>query len=287
MRILSNKLKDIINFAHQELDSIYDSKETRTMILSLIEHYTDFNLVKILSCMDELRVSESELLKINFAIKDLKKEKPLQQILGYCDFLDVRIEVNEHVLIPRVETEEIVLRIIKENKAKNPKKIADICSGSGCISIALKRAFPNADVFAYELSEEALKKSKENANLNKEKINFFKENILESKEKNQEFDIIVSNPPYIRECEKGLMKNNVLLYEPSLALFVSDENPLIFYEHILEFCNRNLAKNGVVYLEINEFLGKETEFLFKNNGYKTSLFEDLRGKQRLLFAKKD
>lgn len=287
MRILSNKLKDIINFAHQELDSIYDSKETRTMILSLIEHYTDFNLVKILSCMDELRVSESELLKINFAIKDLKKEKPLQQILGYCDFLDVRIEVNEHVLIPRVETEEIVLRIIKENKAKNPKKIADICSGSGCISIALKRAFPNADVFAYELSEEALKKSKENANLNKEKINFFKENILESKEKNQEFDIIVSNPPYIRECEKGLMKNNVLLYEPSLALFVSDENPLIFYEHILEFCNRNLAKNGVVYLEINEFLGKETEFLFKNNGYKTSIFEDLRGKQRLLFAKKD
>lgn len=287
MRILSNKLKDIINFAHQELDSIYDSKETRTMILSLIEHYTDFNLVKILSCMDELRVSESELLKINFAIKDLKKEKPLQQILGYCDFLDVRIEVNEHVLIPRVETEEIVLRIIKENKAKNPKKIADICSGSGCISIALKRAFPNADVFAYELSEEALKKSKENANLNKEKIFFFKENILESKEKNQEFDIIVSNPPYIRECEKGLMKNNVLLYEPSLALFVSDENPLIFYEHILEFCNRNLAKNGVVYLEINEFLGKETEFLFKNNGYKTSLFEDLRGKQRLLFAKKD
>lgn len=287
MRILSNKLKDIINFAHQELDSIYDSKETRTMILSLIEHYTDFNLVKILSSMDELRVSESELLKINFAIKDLKKEKPLQQILGYCDFLDVRIEVNEHVLIPRVETEEIVLRIIKENKAKNPKKIADICSGSGCISIALKRAFPNADVFAYELSEEALKKSKENANLNKEKINFFKENILESKEKNQEFDIIVSNPPYIRECEKGLMKNNVLLYEPSLALFVSDENPLIFYEHILEFCNRNLAKNGVVYLEINEFLGKETEFLFKNNGYKASLFEDLRGKQRLLFAKKD
>lgn len=286
MRILSNKLKDIINFAHQELDSIYDSKETRTMILSLIEHYTDFNLVKILSCMDELRVSESELLKINFAIKDLKKEKPLQQILGYCDFLDVRIEVNEHVLIPRVETEEIVLRIIKENKAKIPKKIADICSGSGCVSIALKRAFPNAEVFAYELSEEALKKSKENANLNKEKINFFKENILESKEKNQEFDIIVSNPPYIRECEKSLMKNNVLLYEPSLALFVSDENPLIFYEHILEFCNRNLAKNGVVYLEINEFLGKETELLFKNNGYETSLFEDLRGKQRLLFAKK-
>jgi release factor glutamine methyltransferase len=287
MRILSNKLKDIINFAHQELDSIYDSKETRTMILSLIEHYTDFNLVKILSCMDELRVSESELLKINFAIKDLKKEKPLQQILGYCNFLDVRIEVNEHVLIPRVETEEIVLRIIKENKAKNPKKIADICSGSGCISIALKRAFPNADVFAYELSEEALKKSKENANLNKEKINFFKENILESKEKNQEFDIIVSNPPYIRECEKGLMKNNVLLYEPSLALFVSDENPLIFYEHILEFCNRNLAKNGCVYMEINEFLGKETELLFKNKGYKTIVYKDFKDKDRLVFAKKD
>ena len=287
MRIATNKLKDIIDFAFQELESLYEKEEIRSMILAIIEHFTDYNLIKILSQKDELKVSESELLKINFAIKDLKKEKPLQQILGYCDFLDIRIEVNKHVLIPRVETEEIVLRIIKENKEKNPKKIADICSGSGCIAIALKRAFSNAEVFAYELSEEALKKSKENANYNKEKIFFFKENILESKEKNQGFDIIVSNPPYVRESEKALMKNNVLLYEPSLALFVSDEDPLIFYKHILEFCERNLAPNGKVYLEINEFLAKETELLFKDKGYQTSIFKDIRGKDRLLFAKKD
>lgn len=287
MRIATNKLKDIIDFAFQELESLYEKEEIRSMILAIIEHFTDYNLMKILSQKDELKVSESELLKINFAIKDLKKEKPLQQILGFCDFLDIRIEVNKHVLIPRVETEEIVLRIIKENKEKNPKKIADICSGSGCIAIALKRAFSNAEVFAYELSEEALKKSKENANYNKEKIFFFKENILESKEKNQEFDIIVSNPPYVRESEKALMKNNVLLYEPSLALFVSDEDPLIFYKHILEFCERNLAPNGKVYLEINEFLAKETELLFKDKGYQTSIFKDIRGKDRLLFAKKD
>lgn len=287
MRIATNKLKDIIDFAFQELESLYEKEEIRSMILAIIEHFTDYNLMKILSQKDELKVSESELLKINFAIKDLKKEKPLQQILGYCDFLDIRIEVNKHVLIPRVETEEIVLRIIKENKEKNPKKIADICSGSGCIAIALKRAFSNAEVFAYELSEEALKKSKENANYNKEKIFFFKENILESKEKNQGFDIIVSNPPYVRESEKALMKNNVLLYEPSLALFVSDEDPLIFYKHILEFCERNLATNGKVYLEINEFLAKETELLFKDKGYQTSIFKDIRGKDRLLFAKKD
>jgi release factor glutamine methyltransferase len=287
MRIATNKLKDIIDFAFQELESLYEKEEIRSMILAIIEHFTDYNLMKILSQKDELKVIESELLKINFAIKDLKKEKPLQQILGYCDFLDIRIEVNKHVLIPRVETEEIVLRIIKENKEKNPKKIADICSGSGCIAIALKRAFSNAEVFAYELSEEALKKSKENANYNKEKIFFFKENILESKEKNQGFDIIVSNPPYVRESEKALMKNNVLLYEPSLALFVSDEDPLIFYKHILEFCERNLAPNGKVYLEINEFLAKETELLFKDKGYQTSIFKDIRGKDRLLFAKKD
>ncbi len=287
MRIATNKLKDIIDFAFQELESLYEKEEIRSMILAIIEHFTDYNLMKILSQKYELKVSESELLKINFAIKDLKKEKPLQQILGYCDFLDIRIEVNKHVLIPRVETEEIVLRIIKENKEKNPKKIADICSGSGCIAIALKRAFSNAEVFAYELSEEALKKSKENANYNKEKIFFFKENILESKEKNQGFDIIVSNPPYVRESEKALMKNNVLLYEPSLALFVSDEDPLIFYKHILEFCERNLAPNGKVYLEINEFLAKETELLFKDKGYQTSIFKDIRGKDRLLFAKKD
>ena len=287
MRIASNKLKDIIDFAYQELDLLYEKGEIRSMIYSLIEHFTEFNLTKILTYKDELKVSESELLKINFAIKDLKKEKPLQQIIGYTDFLDVRIDVNEHVLIPRVETEEIVQRVINENKGRKNLKIADICCGSGCIAIALKKAFPDANIYAYDISEEALKKSKENAEKNKEKINFFKENILESKEKNQEFDIIVSNPPYVRESEKAFMRNNVLLYEPALALFVSDKEPLIFYEHLLKFSNQNLAKNGKIYMEINENLAKETELLFKNFNYQTSVFKDLRGKDRLLLAKKD
>lgn len=287
MRIASNKLKDIIDFAYQELDLLYEKSEIRSMIYSLIEHFTEFDLTKILTYKDELKVSESELLKINFAIKDLKKEKPLQQIIGYTDFLDVRIDVNEHVLIPRVETEEIVQRVINENKGRKNLKIADICCGSGCIAIALKKAFPDANIYAYDISEEALKKSKENAEKNKEKINFFKENILESKEKNQEFDIIVSNPPYVRESEKAFMRNNVLLYEPALALFVSDKEPLIFYEHLLKFSNQNLAKNGNIYMEINENLAKETELLFKNFNYQTSVFKDLRGKDRLLLAKKD
>ena len=287
MRIASNKLKDIIDFAYQELDLLYEKGEIRSMIYSLIEHFTEFDLTKILTYKDELKVSESELLKINFAIKDLKKEKPLQQIIGYTDFLDVRIDVNEHVLIPRVETEEIVQRVINENKGRKNLKIADMCCGSGCIAIALKKAFPDANIYAYDISEEALKKSKENAEKNKEKINFFKENILESKEKNQEFDIIVSNPPYVRESEKAFMRNNVLLYEPALALFVSDKEPLIFYEHLLKFSNQNLAKNGKIYMEINENLAKETELLFKNFNYQTSVFKDLRGKDRLLLAKKD
>lgn len=287
MRIASNKLKDIIDFAYQELDLLYEKGEIRSMIYSLIEHFTEFDLTKILTYKDELKVSESELLKINFAIKDLKKEKPLQQIIGYTDFLDVRIDVNEHVLIPRVETEEIVQRVINENKGRKNLKIADICCGSGCIAIALKKAFPDANIYAYDISEEALKKSKENAEKNKEKINFFKENILESKEKNQEFDIMVSNPPYVRESEKAFMRNNVLLYEPALALFVSDKEPLIFYEHLLKFSNQNLAKNGKIYMEINENLAKETELLFKNFNYQTSVFKDLRGKDRLLLAKKD
>lgn len=287
MRIASNKLKDIIDFAYQELDLLYEKNEIRSMIYSLIEHFTEFDLTKILTYKDELKVSESELLKINFAIKDLKKEKPLQQIIGYTDFLDVRIDVNEHVLIPRVETEEIVQRVINENKGRKNLKIADICCGSGCIAIALKKAFPDANIYAYDISEEALKKSKENAEKNKEKINFFKENILESKEKNQEFDIIVSNPPYVRESEKAFMRNNVILYEPALALFVSDKEPLIFYEHLLKFSNQNLAKNGKIYMEINENLAKETELLFKKFNYQTSVFKDLRGKDRLLLAKKD
>lgn len=289
MRISSNKLKDIIEFAYQELESLYEKNEIRSMIYSIIEHFTNYDLMKILTYKDELKVSESELLKINFAIKDLKKERPLQQILGYCEFLDVKINLNlnHKVLIPRVETEEITQRIIQENKGRKNLKIADLCCGSGCIAIALKKAFPDATVYAYDISEEAIEQSKENANLNKEKIFFFKENIFENKEKNQEFDIIVSNPPYVRESEKSLMKNNVLLYEPHLALFVSDEDPLIFYKQILDFCNRNLAKNGKIYMEINENLAKETELLFKNFNYQTSVFKDIRGKDRLVFAKKD
>ncbi len=287
MRISSNKVKDIIDFAFQELESLYEKNEIRSMIYSIIEHFTNYDLMKILTYKDELKVSESELLKINFAIKDLKKERPLQQILGYCEFLDVKINLNHQVLIPRVETEEITQRIIHENKGRRNLKIADLCCGSGCIAIALKKAFPDSNVYAYDISEEAIEQSKENANLNKEKIFFFKENIFQNKEKNQEFDIIVSNPPYVRESEKSLMKNNVLLYEPHLALFVSDEDPLIFYKQILDFCNRNLAKNGKIYMEINENLAKETELLFKNFNYQTSVFKDIRGKDRLIFAKKD
>jgi release factor glutamine methyltransferase len=287
MRIASNKLKDIIDFAYQELESLYEKNEIRSMIYSIIEHFTNYDLMKILTYKDELKVSESELLKINFAIKDLKKERPLQQILGYCEFLDVKINLKHKVLIPRVETEEITQRIIQENKGRKNLKIADLCCGSGCIAIALKKAFPDSNVYAYDISEEAIEQSKENANLNKEKIFFFKENIFQNKEKNQEFDIIVSNPPYVRESEKSLMKNNVLLYEPHLALFVSDEDPLIFYKQILDFCNRNLAKNGKIYMEINENLAKETELLFKNFNYQTSVFKDIRGKDRLVFAKKD
>lgn len=287
MRISSNKVKDIIDFAFQELESLYEKNEIRSMIYSIIEHFTNYDLMKILTYKDELKVSESELLKINFAIKDLKKERPLQQILGYCEFLNVKINLNHKVLIPRVETEEITQRIIQENKGRKNLKIADLCCGSGCIAIALKKAFPDSNVYAYDISEEAIEQSKENANLNKEKIFFFKENIFENKEKNQEFDIIVSNPPYVRESEKSLMKNNVLLYEPHLALFVSDEDPLIFYKQILDFCNRNLAKNGKIYMEINENLAKETELLFKNFNYQTSVFKDIREKDRLVFAKKD
>lgn len=183
MRISSNKVKDIIEFAYQELESLYEKNEIRSMIYSIIEHFTNYDLMKILTYKDELKVSESELLKINFAIKDLKKERPLQQILGYCEFLDVKINLNHQVLIPRVETEEITQRIIHENKGRRNLKIADLCCGSGCIAIALKKAFPDSNVYAYDISEEAIEQSKENANLNKEKIFFSKKTFSKAKKK--------------------------------------------------------------------------------------------------------
>lgn len=285
MRIPSNKVRDIIRFAHLELDSVYTNQEVGVMIHVLLEEFCGLSKIKVLTEPD-LTVSESELLKIHFAIKDLKRHKPLQYILGKTDFFDLNILLSHNVLIPRPETEELVSRIIEENKGKKDLRIADLGCGSGCIAIALAKHLKSSKVFAFDISDEALKQTEINAQHNEVAIEIIKADMGKALPLNEQFDIIVSNPPYVRESEKIQMRANVIDYEPHLALFVTDENPLIFYQNIASIASKSLKNNGKIYLEINESLSVETELIFKNLNYETEVIEDLFGKCRMVFARK-
>jgi release factor glutamine methyltransferase len=285
MRIPSNKVRDIVRFAHLELDSVYTNQEVGVMIHALLEEFCGLSKIKVLTEPD-LTVSESELLKIHFAIKDLKRHKPLQYILGKTDFFDLNILLSHNVLIPRPETEELVSRIIEENKGKKDLRIADLGCGSGCIAIALAKHLKSSKVFAFDISDEALKQTEINAQHNEVAIEIIKADMGKELPLNEQFDIIVSNPPYVRESEKIQMRANVIDYEPHLALFVTDENPLIFYQNIASIASKSLKNNGKIYLEINESLSVETELIFKNLNYETEVIEDLFGKCRMVFARK-
>lgn len=284
MRIPSNKIKDIIRFAHQELDGLYPEGEVDSMTRILLEEVSDRPLAELLADKEQT-VNESDLLTINFAIKDLKKEKPLQQILGYCDFAGVRINLNRKVLIPRVETEELTMMIIRENKGRCGLKILDACCGSGCMALALAGNIPESVVTAVDLSMEAIEQTRENAQANALNVEVVAADVFSDMPFDTCFDIIVSNPPYVRESEKAMMRNNVLLYEPHSALFVKDEDPLTYYRALCRIADRHLRQGGVMYLEINEGLAEQTEAIFKPK-YDTLLSKDLRDKYRFLRVRK-
>ena len=284
MRIPSNKIKDIIRFAHQELDGLYPEREVDSMTRILLEEVSDRPLAELLADREQT-VNESDLLTINFAIKDLKKEKPLQQILGYCDFAGVRINLNRRVLIPRVETEELTMMIIRENRNRGGLKILDACCGSGCMALALAGNIPESVVTAVDLSMEAIEQTRENAQANALNVEVVAADVFSDMPFDTCFDIIVSNPPYVRESEKAMMRNNVLLYEPHSALFVKDEDPLTYYRALCRIADRHLRQGGVMYLEINEGLAEQTEAIFKPK-YDTLLSKDLRGKYRFLRVRK-
>ena len=284
MRIPSNKIKDIIRFAHQELDGLYPKREVDSMTRILLEEVSDRPLAELLADKEQT-VNESDLLTINFAIKDLKKEKPLQQILGYCDFAGVRINLNRKVLIPRVETEELTMMIIMENKGRCGLKILDACCGSGCMALALAGNIPESVVTAVDLSMEAIEQTRENAQANALNVEVVAADVFSDMPFDTCFDIIVSNPPYVRESEKAMMRNNVLLYEPHSALFVKDEDPLTYYRALCRIADRHLRQGGVMYLEINEGLAEQTKAIFKPK-YDTLLSKDLRDKYRFLRVRK-
>ena len=285
MKVPSNLVRDIRKYYCEQLCSIYDKDEANAMILILLEHY--FNIDRIKMALEpDLRISESEMLTFHFAVKDLLKNKPIQYIIGETEFCDMKFKVNENVLIPRPETSEMIYKIVERQKTKDKRQLSilDIGTGSGCIAISIAKQIPNNKVYALDISEKALAVAKENASNNNVDVTFIHDDILSLKNKIEtKFDIIVSNPPYVRELEKAEMRNNVLDWEPHNALFVSNDDPLIFYRNILEFAKTNLNQEGEIWFEINEYLGKEMTDLCKEYGFSdVEIFKDFRGKERAL-----
>lgn len=285
MKVASNLVRDIRKYYREQLCSIYDYEEANSLVSILLEYYFKIDRVKM-ALEPDMRLSESEMLTFHFAVKDLLKNKPIQYIMGETVFCDLKFKVNENVLIPRPETAEMIYKIVNSQQSTVNRhcSIIDIGTGSGCIAISLAKTFPESHVYALDISEEALNVAKENAINNNVDVSFIHDNILNLKNKIEtKFDIIVSNPPYVRELEKAEMHNNVLEWEPHKALFVSDNNPLIFYRGILEFAKSHLKENGEIWFEINEFLGKEMTDLCHELGFSDiNIYKDFRGKERIL-----
>ncbi|MDO6600618.1 peptide chain release factor N(5)-glutamine methyltransferase [Tenacibaculum sp. 1_MG-2023] len=285
-------LKDFKSNFSEQLSSIYPKTEIDTFFFLLIEEYLDFQRIDSVLKADFIIPSEV-LNDFNAAIERLKNEEPIQYILGNTEFYGLPFLVNKNTLIPRPETEELVEWIITEIKEKREKKqeedstitLLDIGTGTGCIPISLKKNLPNATISAIDVSKEALKTAKENAKLNSVDINFMEIDILKTDDLPNNYDIIVSNPPYVRELEKVEIKNNVLENEPHLALFVDDNNPLIFYDKIADLAKLHLSKNGLLFFEINQYLGKETVDMLAQKGFKSiELKKDFSGYDRMIKA---
>jgi release factor glutamine methyltransferase len=286
MKIASTKISDVIRFFREELKDSYDPGEVDTFISYCFEAYLGFSKTDLLIKAKDT-MSESELLKFNFAVKQLKQQRPIQYILGKADFYNLQFVVNEQVLIPRPETEELVDLIIRELKQTIEPDIIDIGTGSGCIAIALKKNLPAANVVALDISEGALEVAAQNAQMNQTTVSFFKLDILTTHTlpdiAPRQFDCIVSNPPYICFSEKKEMQRNVLEHEPHLALFVPDEAPLLFYKTIADFALIHLKPKGKLYFEINAAYGLETRQMLEKKGFKNViLISDLNNKNRIL-----
>ena len=277
------------------LKNIQDEQEIESFFFILTEYLHNLKRVDV-ALNPDFEISDAAIEKWNAILAQLQQEKPIQYITREAWFYGLRFEVNENTLIPRPETEELVEWIIESQKSKVKSQkfeILDIGTGTGCIPISLKANLPHVNVSAIDVSEKALEVARRNAVSNKVEINFIQTNILEVEDLSQlqtpnfqlptSFDIIVSNPPYVRNLEKEEIKKNVLDYEPHLALFVEDTDALLFYRKIAQLALKNLAPNGLLFFEINQYLGKETVELLKNLGLKNiELKKDIYGNDRMV-----
>lgn len=287
------QLKEYKNVFFTELKSVYDTNEIESFFYIVLEALHQMRRIDF-ALQPELELDGLHLLQWETILAQLKEEKPIQYILGETEFFGLPFYVNENTLIPRPETEELVdwiLQNYKEEDTKRKLRILDLGTGSGCIAISLAKNLPNATVYALDVSEKALATAQKNAQRNKVVITFLEHSVLEIETMTSvensatNFDIIVSNPPYVRELEKQEIKKNVLAYEPHLALFVEDTDALLFYRKIAAIAKKDLAPNGQLYFEINQYLGKETITLLENQAFqKVVLRKDIYGNDRMIQA---
>lgn len=273
------------SFQHFQLliSATYEADEARSISQIVFKEILGYDTIKLI-------LNENELLpaplfeQLDQVAYLLNQHKPIQYILGFEEFMGIKFYVNESVLIPRPETEELVQWIVVDYKHQKNLTIADIGTGSGCIAISLKKLLPQAFVHAIDVSKSALDMASKNAIHTQQEIHFHQINIL-NEELPLNVDVLVSNPPYVLDSEKLQMRKNVLDYEPSLALFVPDNDPLLFYKRIVTLAEQQLNVKGTLYFEINESYAAETLQLFSEKTWHTpELRNDIRGKARMLKA---
>ena len=280
--MLAMNYKELKSLFIEQLDGIYQAEEAQSLMFYLLDEVFDLPKTKLLTG-DNFALDNSRLMLL---IEELKSHKPIQYIIGKTYFNGHEYSVNENVLIPRPETEELVHWIVNDWNLQTDLKVLDLCTGSGCIAIELSLALANSNVEAIDFSPAAIVTAHRNENMLDAKVGFQVQNIFHYQTR-QLFNIIVSNPPYVLESEKQAMRKNVLNYEPHSALFVEDVNALKFYQRIAEIASQSLITNGAVYLEINEVLANETAELFTAKGFsKIEIRKDMNGKDRMLKAQK-
>tara|TARA_R110000868_G_scaffold55933_13_gene173662 strand:+ start:1197 stop:2051 length:855 start_codon:yes stop_codon:yes gene_type:complete len=281
------RIKDYRSRFIAALTPLYDAGEAESFFYLILEDKQQLKRID-LALAPDLHFSEEQLLMWDTLLEQLKLEIPVQYLLGKTSFYGLDFRVNDAVLIPRQETEELVDWIISSAellKPEGPLRILDIGTGSGCIAITLAKNIINAHVFALDVSEDALAIARNNALDNDVTVTFISQNILETVDLDQKYDIIVSNPPYVRNLEKHEIKKNVLDNEPHLALFVEDHDALIFYKKIAALAQKNLVESGFLFFEINQYLGPEMVDLLQHYDFKNiELRKDIYGNDRMTRA---
>lgn len=278
---------ETVAYIKNSLKDSYPSSEIGSFTRLIMEQVCGLKPHNLLFCKDK-QLSETEKTKIRQIVERLKTHEPIQYILGKADFYGRLFQVGPSVLIPRPETEELVERVIEDYNGKEVK-ILDAGTGSGCIAVTLKRYLKTSEIIAVDISAAALEIARKNARSQGTSIIFIRTDLLSLQKSDMDipfiFDVIVSNPPYVKNSEKAFMEKNVLDYEPHQALFVPDDDPLIFYRQIAQLGKRKLKKEGQLYFEINAQCGQEMKEMLEYEGYqKIELFQDIFGKDRIIKA---